>query len=183
MSPWPVSQIDAPLFYAVFSGYVGPIPTQIFWMLGIVIVGWVVMNRTRFGYYVRATGSNKSAALLSGIPVNRIKVTCFVLTAVAAAFAGALQFAHLGSVNPTAGAGAELTVIAAVVIGGTALFGGDGTIIGTFLGAALLTVIRNGLVQLGGEGRLQEAFLGAIIIIAVLLHTQLRRSPGGAKNT
>ena len=180
MSPWPVSQIDAPLFYDIFAGYVGPIPTQVLWMLGIVIVGQITMTRTRFGYYVRATGSNKSAAILSGIPVNRIKVLCFILTAVAAAFAGGIQFAHLGSVNPTAGAGAELTVIAAVVIGGTALFGGDGTIIGTFLGAALLTVIRNGLVQLGGEGRLQEAFLGAIIIIAVLIHTYLRRTPGGA---
>jgi len=183
MSPWPISQIDAPLFYAIFSGYIGPVPTQIFWMVGIVVLGDIVLKRTKFGYYVRATGSNKSAALLSGIPVNRVKVTAFVLTALAAAFAGALQFAHLGSVNPTAGGGAELTVIAAVVIGGTALFGGDGTIIGTFLGAALLTVIRNGLVQLGGEGRLQEAFLGAIIIIAVLIHTHLRRTPGGAGNS
>jgi ribose/xylose/arabinose/galactoside ABC-type transport system permease subunit len=68
-----------------------------------------------------------------------------------------------------------LTVIAAVVIGGTSLFGGHGTIIGTFLGAALLTIVRNGLVQLGGEGRLQEAFLGGIIILAVLIHTHVGR--------
>jgi ribose/xylose/arabinose/galactoside ABC-type transport system permease subunit len=113
--------------------------------------------------------------------VNRVKVICFVLVAMAAAFAGALQFAHLGSVNPTAGQGAELTVIAAVVIGGTALFGGDGTVWGTFLGAALLTVIRNGLVQLGGEGRLQEAFLGLIIIAAVLIHTNLRSRTGAVR--
>ena len=72
-----------------------------------------------------------------------------------------------------AGTGYELNVIAAVVIGGTALFGGQGTVIGTFLGAALLTIMRNGLVQLGGEGRLQDAFLGGIIIIAVLIHTHL----------
>ncbi len=181
MSPWPVSQIDSPLFYSVFAGHVGPIPVQIFWMLAFVVAGELVLKRTSFGYYVRATGSNKSAALLSGIGVNRIKVICFVLTALAAAVAGALSFAHLGSINPTAGSGIELTVIAAVVIGGTALFGGDGTIIGTFLGAALLTIIRNGLVQLGGEGRLQEAFLGAIIIIAVLIHTHLRK--GGAGST
>lgn len=180
MSPWPVSQIEADSFYAIFAGRVAGIPVQIFWMLGIVILGDIVMKRTQFGYYVRATGSNRSAAMLSGIPVNRIKVICFMLVAVAAALAGGLQFAHLGSVNPTAGAGAELTVIAAVVIGGTALFGGDGTVWGTFLGAALLTVIRNGLVQLGGEGRLQEAFLGAIIIVAVLIHTHLRRDAGGA---
>ena len=72
-------------------------------------------------------------------------------------------------------AGDELTVIAAVVIGGTSLFGGQGTIVGTFLGAALLTIVRNGLVQLGGEGRLQEAFLGGIIILAVLIHTHVGR--------
>lgn len=175
MSPWPISGIEGnELFYSVFSGEVAGVSVQVFWMLGVVIVGWLVMTRTTFGYHVRATGSNNSAAKLSGIPVNRVKIICFILTALAAVLAGALSFTHLGSVAPTAGGGMELTVIAAVVIGGTALFGGEGTIIGTLLGAALLTVVRNGLVQIGGEGRLQEAFLGAIIIIAVLIHTHLR---------
>jgi ribose/xylose/arabinose/galactoside ABC-type transport system permease subunit len=104
----------------------------------------------------------------------------FMLTAIAAAFAGTLSFAHLTSISPTAGGGLELQVIAAVVIGGTALFGGEGTILGTLLGAALLTIVRNGLVQLGGEGRLQEAFLGAIIILAVWIHTRLRAKGGSA---
>lgn len=177
MSPWPISGIEGnELFYAVFSGELGGVSVQVFWMLGIVILGWLVMSRTTFGYHVRATGSNNSAAQLSGIAVNRVKIICFILTALAAALAGVLSFAHLGSVAPTAGGGMELTVIAAVVIGGTALFGGEGTVIGTLLGAALLTVVRNGLVQIGGEGRLQEAFLGAIIIIAVLIHTHLRTS-------
>ncbi len=177
MSPWPVSGIEGnQLFYAIFAGQWNNLSIQVLWMFFFVIVGWLVMTRTTFGYYVRATGSNNAAARLSGVGVNRIKVICFVLTALAALFAGVLSFAHLGSVAPTAGAGMELKVIAAVVIGGTALFGGEGTIIGTLLGAALLTVVRNGLVQIGGEGRLQEAFLGAIIIIAVLIHTHLRTS-------
>lgn len=177
MSPWPISGIEGnELFYAVFSGEWGGVSVQVFWMLGIVLLGWLVMSRTTFGYHVRATGSNNSAAKLSGIAVNRVKVISFILTALAAALAGVLSFTHLGSVAPTAGGGMELTVIAAVVIGGTALFGGEGTVIGTLLGAALLTVVRNGLVQIGGEGRLQEAFLGAIIIIAVLIHTHLRTS-------
>ena len=175
MSPWPVSGIEGnELFYAVFGGQWRGISIQVLWMFFFAIVGWLVMTRTTFGYYVRATGSNNAAAKLSGVGVNRIKVIGFILTALAALFAGVLSFAHLGSVAPTAGAGMELKVIAAVVIGGTALFGGEGTIIGTLLGAALLTVVRNGLVQIGVEGRLQEAFLGAIIIFAVLIHTHLR---------
>jgi ribose/xylose/arabinose/galactoside ABC-type transport system permease subunit len=172
-SPWPVSGLENPSFFAALDGKIGEIPVQIFWMLGFVAVGSLALLRTTFGYHVRATGSNRAAAELSGIRVQRVKVIAFVLTAVTAGFAGAMSFAHLGSASPLAGTGYELNVIAAVVIGGTALFGGHGTVIGTFLGAALLTIMRNGLVQLGGEGRLQDAFLGAIIIIAVLIHTHL----------
>lgn len=173
ISPWPISGLDHPTFFNVLAGRIAGIPVQIFWMLGIVAIGAVILNRTVFGYNIRAVGSNPSAARLAGIRVNRTKLIAFILVPVAAAFTGALSFAHLTSTSPTAGGGLELTVIAAVVIGGTALFGGDGTVIGTLLGSALLTVMRNGLVQLGGEGRLQEAFLGAIIIIAVLIHTHL----------
>jgi ribose/xylose/arabinose/galactoside ABC-type transport system permease subunit len=172
-SPWPISGLEEPSFFAALDGKIGSIPVQIFWMLGFVVVGSLVLRRTTFGYHVRATGSNRAAAELSGIRVQRVKVIAFVLTAVASGFAGAMSFAHLGSASPLAGTGYELNVIAAVVIGGTALFGGEGTVIGTFLGAALLTIMRNGLVQLGGEGRLQDAFLGGIIIIAVLIHTHL----------
>jgi ribose/xylose/arabinose/galactoside ABC-type transport system permease subunit len=172
-SPWPISGLESPSFFAALDGKIGAVPVQIFWMFGFVVIGSLVLKRTTFGYHVRATGSNRAAAELSGIRVQRVKVIAFVLTAVTAAFAGAMSFAHLGSASPLAGTGYELNVIAAVVIGGTALFGGQGTVIGTFLGAALLTIMRNGLVQLGGEGRLQDAFLGGIIITAVLIHTHL----------
>jgi len=175
MSAYPVARVPHPTFYQVLAGEVFGVPVQIFWMLLIVVGGTLLFRRTVFGYQVRATGSNEAAARLAGIPVRRVKVTCFVLSSVFAAYAGALSFAHLTSISPTAGGGNELTVIAAVVIGGTSLFGGQGTIIGTFLGAALLTVVRNGLVQIGGEGRLQEAFLGGIIILAVLIHTHVGR--------
>jgi ribose/xylose/arabinose/galactoside ABC-type transport system permease subunit len=149
------------------------VPMQIIWMLLLVIIGTLVLNRTTYGYHVRATGSNRSAAVLSGIRVRRVKIIAFILMGVAAAFGGVLSFAHVTSVSPTAGTGMELTIIAAVIIGGTNLFGGEGTIVGTFLGAALLTVMRNGLVQIGGDGRLQDAFLGVIIIVAVLVHTHI----------
>jgi ribose transport system permease protein len=178
-TPWPISGLENDSFFSALDGKIGVVPVQIVWMLGFVAIGALVLRRTTFGYHVRATGSNRAAAELSGIRTARVKIKAFVLTAVASAFAGAMSFAHLGSASPLAGTGYELNVIAAVVIGGTALFGGQGTVIGTFLGAALLTVMRNGLVQLGGEGRLQDAFLGAIIIIAVLIHTHLsfRRTP------
>ena len=157
----------------IIPGALEGVPMQIVWMLLLAFIGTLVMNRTTYGYHVRATGSNRSAAELSGIRVRRVKIMAFVLMGVASAFGGVLSFSHVNSVSPTAGAGMELTIIAAVVIGGTNLFGGEGTIIGTLLGAALLTVMRNGLVQIGGDGRLQDAFLGAIIIIAVLVHTHL----------
>ena len=175
MSAYPIARIEHASFYEVLAGDLFGIPVQIFWMLLIVVGGTLVFRRTTFGYQVRATGSNEAAARLAGIPVERVKLACFVLSSTMAAFAGALSFAHLTSAAPTSGAGDELEVIAAVVIGGTSLFGGQGTIVGTFLGAALLTVVRNGLVQIGGEGRLQEAFLGGIIILAVLIHHNIGR--------
>ena len=178
MSPWPVSGLEHPTFFAVLAGDIGNVSIQIFWMIVIAAIGSLVLNRTSYGYHVRATGSNRAAALLSGIPVNRVKMIAFMIVSISAALAGALSFAHLTSISPTSGGGLELTVIAAVVIGGTNLFGGEGTVLGTVLGAALLTVMRNGVVQLGGEGRLQEAFLGAIIIIAVLIHTHLGKRGG-----
>jgi ribose transport system permease protein len=178
LSAWPVTRLEHPTFFKVFGARydilgVGEVPIQIFWMILFVIIGTIVLNRTTYGYHIRATGSNRDAAALSGIRVRRVKIYAFIVMGVASAFAGALSFAHVGSVSPTAGQGMELTIIATVVIGGTNLFGGEGTIPGTFLGAALLTVMRNGLVQIGGDGRLQEAFLGAIIIIAVLVHTHI----------
>ena len=145
--PWPISGLENPSFFSALDGKIGEIPIQIFWMLGFVAVGSLALRRTTFGYQVRATGSNRAAAELSGIRVQRVKIIAFVLTAVASGFAGAMSFAHLGSASPLAGSGYELNVIAAVVIGGTALFGGQGTVIGTFLGAALLTIMRNGLVH------------------------------------
>jgi ribose transport system permease protein len=175
LSAWPVSRLAHPTFYNVLAGEIGGVPVQLLWMLAIVIVGALALQHTKFGYHVRATGSNRAAAELAGVDVKRVKVMTFILVGVAAAFAGALSFAHLKSVAPVAGAGIELGVIAAVVIGGSSMSGGEGTIIGTFLGAAMLTFIRNGLVQLGGEGRLQESFLGLIIIAAVLIHTHLKQ--------
>jgi ribose/xylose/arabinose/galactoside ABC-type transport system permease subunit len=179
LSPWPVNRLNDPGFFGFFGGRVPVLglnmPIQIIWMVLIMIVGILILTRTSFGYQLRATGSNRTAAELAGIPVKRVKITAFVLTSMAACIAGVFGFAYVNSVAPTAGSGMELTVIAAVVIGGTALFGGEGSVFGTFLGAGLLTILRNGLIQLGGDGRLIDTYIGIIIVAAVLIHTHIGR--------
>lgn len=179
LSPWPVNRIDDPSFFQFFGGRVPVfginLPVQIIWMLLIMIIGVLILTRTQFGYQLRATGSNRTAAELSGIPVKRTKIAAFMLTSMAACIAGVFGFAHVNSVAPTAGTGIELMTIAAVVIGGTALFGGEGSVLGTFLGAMLLTILRNGLIQLGGDGRLIDTYIGIIIVAAVLIHTNVGR--------
>lgn len=177
LSPWPVNRLEAPLFFEIFGGRVDifgwNVPLQMIWMILIVILGVLLLTRTTLGYQIRATGSNRVAAELAGIPVKRVKIIAFVITAMAAGLAGIFGFAHVNSVAPTAGTGLELTVIAAVVIGGTALFGGEGSVFGTFLGAALLTILRNGLIQMGSDGRLIDTYIGIIIVAAVLIHTHI----------
>lgn len=166
----------SPQFDQVTAGRLfGEIPVQILWMLGVVLIASFVLSRTKFGYHVYATGDNELAARNAGIDTRRVKLLCFVIVGALAGLAASILIGWVHGVSRGYGPGYELDVIAAVVIGGTSLFGGYGTIVGTFLGAALLTIVRNGLVQLGGEGRLQEAFLGAIIILAVLIHTHVGR--------
>jgi ribose/xylose/arabinose/galactoside ABC-type transport system permease subunit len=177
LSPWPVNRLEHPSFFTALGGRfpIGPFnfPIQVVWMVGVAVIAALILTRTTYGYHLRATGSNRTAAELSGIRVKRVKIIAFMLTSMAACLAGALGFAHVNSVAPTAGGGTELTAIAAVVIGGTALFGGDGTVLGTFIGAALLTVLRNGLIQIGGDGRLIDTYIGIIIVAAVLIHTHV----------
>ena len=177
---WPVSDLPASSFFEVFGGRLfGRIPVQTVWMLGILVVGGVVLGKTLYGYHVYATGGNPAAARLMGIDTNRVKLVNFVLTATLAAFGGLIALAFLNSVTPTAGTGLELDIIAAVVIGGTALAGGAGSILGTFLGAAIMSTVRNGLVLLGVSAYWQQAAIGLVIVIAVtldVLGTRRRRA-------
>jgi ribose transport system permease protein len=178
---WPIN-VYLPIdhtFPNITSGKVGGVvPTQIFWMLAIIAIASFVLSKTRFGAHVYSTGGNEEAAKLTGISVRRIKIISFMITGSLCAIGSGLLVGQVGSAFPLAGQGFELSVIAAVVIGGTQLFGGRGTIIGTLIGAVIMGMISNGLVLLGVSSHLTPIAEGGIIILAVLLHTltQTRRS-------
>ena len=160
--------IANPTFNAIFgSGSVGPFPSLFVWSILVVALGHVVLKYTPFGRAVLATGGNPLAARYSGINTARVKFICFLITAVAASLAGLLYSGMMQTARYTFGAGAELAAIAAVILGGTSLFGGKGSIIGTFIGALLIATINNGLIILGLDVSEQNMVAGAIIILAV----------------
>lgn len=151
------------------GGSVGPIPVLMFWMAVVAGVGHVALRRTGFGRKVLATGGGETAARYSGIDTASIKFKVLVLSSCAAALAGMLYAGRLQSGRFQLGEGDELSVIAAAVLGGTSLFGGKGTVIGTIVGALMIGMINNGLILMGLEFSQQLIAKGAIIILAVAL--------------
>ena len=151
------------------GGSVGPIPVLMFWMAVIAGVGHVALRRSGFGRKVLATGGGEMAARYSGIDTRSIKFKVLVLSSCAAALAGMLYAGRLQSGRFQLGEGDELSVIAAAVLGGTSLFGGKGTVIGTIVGALMIGMINNGLILMGLEFSQQLIAKGAIIILAVAL--------------
>lgn len=137
------------------------------WLLGAIGVATsTLLRRTRFGRHVFAVGSNERTARLCGVRVGRVKILTYALAAALAAIAGVVEFGSLTVGDPTDSAGLELSVIASVVIGGGSLAGGEGSILGTLVGALLMTVIRTGCQYLGLANWVQEIVTGAIIIAA-----------------
>jgi ribose transport system permease protein len=148
-------------------------------LLVLAVVAGLVLARTVFGVHTFAIGSNEATARLCGVRVERAKVIIYALSGLFAGLAGGLQFARLTVGDPTTALGAELHVIAAVVIGGGSLSGGSGSMLGSMLGAFLMTVLANGCTLLGVPNYVQEILVGAIIVIAVAVD-QLRRRRGSA---
>lgn len=151
------------------GGNFGPIPSLVVWTALFVIVGGFVFRKAAFGRKVLATGGNRIAADYSGINTVRIKFTVLFLSSMAAAFAGMLYAGWLSSGRFDWGVGNELSVIAAVILGGTSLFGGNGSVIGALFGSLLIGLINNGLVLDGIGSPQQQVIRGAIIIFAVAL--------------
>ncbi len=167
--------ILSPGYAWVFGGgSVGPIPVLMFWMALIAGIGHVALRRSGFGRKVLATGGGETAARYSGIDTASIKFKVLVLSSCAAALAGMLYAGRLQSGRFQLGEGDELSVIAAAVLGGTSLFGGKGTVIGTIVGALMIGMINNGLILMGLAFSQQLIAKGAIIIFAVAL-SQKRR--------
>lgn len=151
------------------GGSIGQVPVLLFWMLIFGVVGQVVLRRTSFGRRVLATGGGEQAASYSGINTSRVKFRVLVISSTAAAVAGMLYAGRLQSGRFQLGEGDELSVIAAAVLGGTSLFGGKGTVIGTIVGALMIGLINNGLILMGLEFSQQLIARGGIIILAVAL--------------
>jgi ribose transport system permease protein len=158
-----------PAFSVLGSGRIAAIPIPSIIMIAIYGVAYVVLTKTVFGRYVYAVGGNKDAARLSGIPTDTVIVKAYVLSGALSAVSGILLASRMNSGQPNAGLMYELDVIAAVVVGGTSLFGGRGSIIGTFLGAMLIGILRNGLNLLNVSSYLQMIVLGVVILFAVML--------------
>jgi ribose transport system permease protein len=162
--------ILSPTYSWIFGGgSVGPIPVLMFWMALIAGVGHIALRRSGFGRRVLATGGGETAARYSGIDTASIKFRVLVLSSCAAALAGMLYAGRLQSGRFQLGEGDELSVIAAAVLGGTSLFGGKGTVIGTIVGALMIGLINNGLILMGLEFSQQLIARGGIIILAVAL--------------
>lgn len=170
MSDTAAVPILSPGYSWVFGGgSVGPIPVLLFWIAALGGLGHIVLRRSGFGRRVLATGGGETAARYSGIDTANIKMKVLVLSSCAAALAGMLYAGRLQSGRFQLGEGDELSVIAAAVLGGTSLFGGKGTVIGTIVGAMMIGLINNGLILFGLEFSQQLIARGGIIILAVAL--------------
>jgi ribose/xylose/arabinose/galactoside ABC-type transport system permease subunit len=151
------------------NGRIAGIPVSVYVFLGITIVGWVLLNRTRYGRYVVAVGGNREAARIAGVPVRKIVFSVYVLSGLMAGIATVLLCARLGSASPVSGNLYELDAIGAVVIGGTSLAGGRASIVGTFLGVLTFALIFSLMTQLNLSTEIQQVTKGAIVLGAVLL--------------
>jgi len=152
------------------------IPIPVIWMVVVIVAASVLLTRTRFGRYVFAIGGNEEAARLAGINVARVKTAVYMISGACAAIVGFLYMALFSSGSPQTGTGDELLEsIAAVVVGGTSLMGGRGSIVGTFFGALLIGVLYNAMNLLNVDSYLQKVLLGAVILFAVVLDELRKR--------
>ena len=146
------------------------------WWVLLVLVAWVVLEKTRWGNWIFATGGNRDAARALGVPVNRVKLAMFALTGLLAGLAGSMQFGRFHSMSPLGGTSFELLAIAAAVIGGTDLFGGVGTILGAALGTIVMLTIKLGLPAIGINSYWYRILIGIMIVVAVVVNQKLKEA-------
>lgn len=151
------------------QGFIGPLPVPVIFFLAMVILGQIVLKYTQYGRWIYALGGNPEASRLSGLNVKMLITSVYVISGFCAGLAGFLLTSRLNSAEQVAGQGYELQAIAAVVIGGTSLFGGQGSMVGTLIGAMLIGVLNNGLVILNVSPYYQQIVIGAIIVLSVYI--------------
>ena len=153
------------------TGRIGVVPYSWIIMVFLFLIAYFILNHTRAGRYVYTIGGNAEAARLSGIRIHIYKGLPYLISGITAGIAGVVMAARLNSSDPIVGSGMQMDAIAAVIIGGTSFSGGVGTITGTFIGALIMSIIRNGMIHLGVGSYPQEIVIGLIIVIMVMIDT------------
>jgi simple sugar transport system permease protein len=162
--------------YPLLVGRIGGvIPAQFVWTIVFAVVVWFFLNRHKFGAHVYLTGDNLDSARLMGVNVERTKILTFAIVGVAAAFAGFVVSAEVSFFWPTLGEGYLLNTLASVFLGGTSVFGGTGTVFGTFMASLIIAVINPGIVAAGWTSYWTQLIYGFIIVASVALQAVLRR--------
>jgi inositol transport system permease protein len=168
----PISDLGK--FSVIGQGSIGPVPISVLILLAVLLFSWVLLNRTKFGRYVYATGGNSKAALASGINTRKVTMTAFVYSGILTAIAGVVLMSRVNSGQPAGGIGYEFDAITAVVVGGTSLMGGTGTIMGSMIGSLIIGVINNILNLLNVSSYWQQIAKGLIIAVAVILDVKTK---------
>jgi ribose transport system permease protein len=161
-------------FRFIGTGFVGPVPMPIVIAGLVFLFGYMLLARTKAGEYIYAIGDNKVAARVSGVPIDRYITLVYAICGLLTALASAILVARLNGGQPSAGYGFEFDAIAAVVVGGTSLAGGEGTVVGTLLGVLFMEVLKNGLNILNVSPFYQQVVKGGVIALALLLHRAIR---------
>jgi simple sugar transport system permease protein len=165
------------LLHPILVGKIGgAFPMQMAWLLFIAIAMWALLNRHRFGAHVYLIGDNENSARLMGVNVGRVRILVFSLIGVISAFAGVVASLHVTYFWPSLGEGYLLRTLASVFLGGTSVFGGTGTILGTFIGSFIIGAIEAATVAVGLTGFWTQLIYGLIIVASVIMHSYLRRS-------
>jgi ribose/xylose/arabinose/galactoside ABC-type transport system permease subunit len=164
----PVTNLPAS-FIKLGQGYLGPIPIPVIIMLSIVIIAYIISNYSMFGRYVIAMGGNKEAARVCGINIKLVRLGVYITSGVCAAMSSVVMTARSASAQIGAGLNMEMDVIAAVVIGGTEMIGGNMNIVGTFFGCVIVGMVTNGMNLLGVNSNFQIIAKGLLILLALIL--------------
>lgn len=154
-------------FRTIGIGYVGPIPVPVIIMMVIMVIGWIILNKTKFGRYTYAVGGNKEAARLSGINNNMVQLGAFVICGLSAGIAGVIMAARVGSGSASLSAAFGFEVITAVMLGGGSIDGGEGKVSGVLIGVLIMGVLSNGLVMLNVYEYYQLVIKGIVLLFAV----------------
>ncbi len=171
----PLVETRESIAYDLLVGRLFGIPMEFYWLALTAIATWVLLNRHRLGQNVYAIGDNAQAAALMGIPIRRTRIILFAIVGVVSAFAGLMNSLRVVNFYPTMGGGYLLPALAAVFVGGTSVFGGRGTVWGTFVGAFMIGGITAGIVAVGLTEYYTNLIYGAIILVSVSIHAVLQR--------